>query len=277
VIALQLVCLGIVATYVAIRARPAEGRGQALARLALLAVTGWIGEDSVIRAYGFYAYSPDWSCFLDRTPLLIILIWPAVIDSAHLLARRLLCGRAARAARPHAVAALAGAIVLSDAALIEPIAVHAHLWSWTTGGIFLVPPIGIVGWAFFAAAAVFTFEWVGEGSVGRSVLVLAVAPVATHAALVASWWLGFKWLPGAPGMWVVAVVAWCLSLPIAGFALAKSIGRRVPRVDLAARAPGAAFFFALLVLTARDQVELVVYAFAFALPYFALLARPFAA
>jgi len=169
VIALQLVCLAIVVAYVAIRASRAEGRGQAMTRLALLAVTGWIGEDSVIRAYGFYGYSRDWFCFLDRTPLLIVLIWPAVIDSAHLLARRLLQLQQVGwpAARPGRIAILAGAIVLSDAALIEPIAVHAGLWSWTTGGIFLVPPIGIVGWAFFAAAAVATFEWLDATSAGR--------------------------------------------------------------------------------------------------------------
>jgi hypothetical protein len=270
VIALQLVCLAIVAGYVAIRARRAEGRAAALTRLALLAVTGWVGEDSVIRAYGFYGYSPGWSCFIDRTPLMVILIWPAVIDSAHLLARRLV------PRQPAAVAAVAGAIVLSDAALIEPIAVHARLWSWSSGGIFDVPPIGIVGWAFFAAAAVATFETLdaAKARIPASAVVLVAAPAATHVALVGSWWMLFRWLPGVPSLWAVAIAAWALLLPIAAVAWATAAGRRVPKIDLAARAPGAVFFFALLALTARDRGELVVYALAFALPYVALLARP---
>jgi hypothetical protein len=265
---LQLVCIAIVVAYVAIRARPREGRAAVLMRLALLAVAGWIGEDSVIRAYGFYGYSKDWWCFLDQTPLLIVLIWPAVIDSAHLLARRLLQRGPPGTAHSLRVALLAGAVVLSDAALIEPIAVHARLWSWTSGGIFEVPPIGIVGWAFFAAAAVATFELVPRGP-----LVVVVAPLATHVLLVASWWMLFRWLPGVPGLWAVVVAAWVLLSPVAAFAWATGVGRRLPLVDLLARAPGAAFFFVLLALTARDLVPLVLYAVAFALPYLALLAR----
>ena len=121
-----------------------------------------------------------------------------------------------------------------------------------------------------------TFEALGASGrgVAKSALVLIVAPAATHAALIASWWLLFKWLPGVPGLWTVALAAWALLLPLAALALATGIGRRVPRVDLAARAPGAIFFFVLLALTAKGQLELIAYALAFALPYLALLAPP---
>ena len=53
------------------------------------------------------------------------------------------------------VALLGAAIVLADASLIEPIAVRAGLWRWTEPGLFAVPLVGIVGWAFFAWAAAF--------------------------------------------------------------------------------------------------------------------------
>lgn len=280
-ILLQLVCVVIVVSYVAIRASRAEDKALALSRLAILAVTGWIGEDGVIRAYGFYGYSRGWSFFLDRTPLLIVLIWPAVIDSAHLLARRLV-----PRGTPLVIAAVAGVIVLSDASLIEPIAVHAGLWSWVRSGIFDVPPVGIVGWAYFAAAAVGTFEVIdarrareasSARSAGRgglaSLVVLLVAPAATHVALVGSWWLLFKWFPGDAAPWTVAVASWAVLTPVALTAWAKRAGQRVPLAELMARAPGAVFFFVLLAASARDDGPLLVYAIAFALPYFALLAH----
>src|SRR3954465_1154321 len=78
----ELTCAAIVALYVA-------ARRDAIPTLALLAVAGFVGEDSVIRAYGFYFYSPRWPLFLDRVPLLIVLIWPVVIHSAWRLGRAL--------------------------------------------------------------------------------------------------------------------------------------------------------------------------------------------
>ena len=71
-LALELCCAAIVAVYVIVRR-------DAMLALALLAVAGFLGEDSVIRAYGFYYYSPRWHLFLDRVPLMIVLIWPIVI------------------------------------------------------------------------------------------------------------------------------------------------------------------------------------------------------
>src|SRR5439155_24844517 len=114
-------------------------------RLALLVVASWIGEDSVIRVYGFYHYARGWALFVDQVPLAIVVIWPVVIDSAWGLARCLAAGARAQAL-------LAAAFVLADASLIEPIAVRAGLWRWTEPGLFAVPPVGILGWALFAGA-----------------------------------------------------------------------------------------------------------------------------
>ena len=120
-LALELACAAIVAVYVV-------ARREALPTLALLAVAGFLGEDSVIRAYGFYFYSPRWHLFLDRVPLMIV---------AHLADRDplgLVAG-APPGAAPSALAPLIGAgIVLADASLIEPIAVHAGLWTLDRAG-----------------------------------------------------------------------------------------------------------------------------------------------
>ena len=74
-LALELSCAAIVAVYVG-------ARRDAIPQLVLLAVAGFLGEDSVIRAYGFYFYNPRWHLFLDRVPLMIVVIWPIVIHSA---------------------------------------------------------------------------------------------------------------------------------------------------------------------------------------------------
>ena len=251
-LALELVCAAIVATYVV-------ARRDALPELLLFAVAGFVGEDSVIRAYGFYYYSPRWHLFLDRVPLLIVCIWPIVIHSAWSLARRL-------SPRAAWVPLVGGAIVLADASMIEPIAVHAGLWTWTAPGIFAVPPIGIIGWAYFAGAAMACLER------ERAALAVVVAPLATHVMLVASWWAAFKWLSRPLPAWPFVVAAWVVlgALAVAALRLHAS-GDRKMRKDLLLRGPGAAFFFVLLILYGRDLPALCLYSAAFAPPYLALL------
>jgi carotenoid biosynthesis protein len=252
-IALELACAAIVAIYVFAR------RG-ALPELGLLAVAGFLGEDSVIRAYGFYSYSPRWHLFIDRVPLMIALIWPIVIHSAWSLGRRF--------SPAGGWAPLIGAgIVLADASLIEPIAVHAGLWTWTEPGLFAVPPIGIVGWAFFAGAAMVCLER------ARPVAAVIFAPLVTHVLLVASWWLVFKWLSRPLPAWPFVAGAWLVlgALALAAARLRPGRGQPAFRKDLLLRGPGAAFFFVLLVLHARDLPSLCVYSVAFAPPYLALL------
>jgi hypothetical protein len=259
--ALQTACAVIVAIYLAVRLRRAPRPAAVLARLLALAVAGWVAEDSVIRAYGFYHYAPGWSVFLDRVPLFIVLIWPVVIDSAGQLARRFGGG---------ASLALAASLVLADAALIEPIAVRAGLWSWTEPGLFAVPPIGILGWACFAGAALWVLER-APGLLGRAAVVV-VAPLATHLLLLASWWGALRWLNGT----VPAPIGVALAWGGAGFlsALSWRIRRqqKVPRFELAVRAPGAALFFVLLALYGRQSVTLVAWSLAFVPPWLALVA-----
>ncbi|MBI4701934.1 MAG: carotenoid biosynthesis protein [Deltaproteobacteria bacterium] len=255
------------------------------AAILVLAVASWLAEDTVIRAYGFYQYSPRWSLFVDRVPLTIALVWPVVIHSAWDLARGLVPGRAARAA------AVGGALVLADAALIEPVSVAAGLWSWNEPGIFRVPPIGIVGWAYFALAAMAVLGWAEHRerranpftafacqqrrlaeSAAIAALLLLLPPAASHLLLVASWWAGFKWVSDTVPPWPVVAALWALSLALSAAALRSPAGRRLARVDLMARVPAAVFFFVLLALHGRSQPALVAYALAFAPPYLALTA-----
>jgi hypothetical protein len=266
---IEAACAAIVALYVAVRlGAPGAKPVPLVARLSCLACAAWLGEDTVIRAYGFYGYAAGWSVFLDRVPLLIVVIWPVVIDSAHALARCFVKG----AGR---VALVGGLIVLADASLIEPIAVRAGLWSWSAENarsVFDVPVIGVLGWAYFAAAAIFALEWVrarGPGPEGDAIVV-PVAPAVAHGVLVATWWAAFRWLPEGHLVWTIPVAAWALAVPVTLAAWRRRAD--VPVRTVMARAPGAAFFFALLATAARGRADLVVYALAFAPAYLALLA-----
>lgn len=270
--ALQWVCAAIVAIYLAVRAQRDKTPAALFGRFVLLAVAGWIGEDTCIRAYGLYAYERDWWLFLDRVPLMIVVIWPVVIDSAHLLARRVLGERAG----PGAVALTAAAFVLADASLIEPVSVRAGLWRWTEPGLFAVPLIGIAGWAYFAGACVAVFEHNARRRPAfvADIALIPIAPLLTHALLLASWWSALRWVKGTVPGWVAALAAWCALVPLAAIAWRRGTRRRVPAPDILVRLPGALFFFALLAMHGRNEHALVVYALSFAPPYLALVPWP---
>ncbi|MDB4970949.1 MAG: hypothetical protein JWN44_6638 [Myxococcales bacterium] len=248
---LELSCAAIVALYAALRR-------DALPSLLLLALAGFVGEDSVIRAYGFYFYSPAWHLFVDRVPLLIILIWPVVIHSAW---------RLGHAIAPARASLLGAAIVLADASLIEPIAVHARLWTWTEPGLFAVPPIGIFGWAYFAGVAMVCLERV------RATAAIVVAPFVTHGLLLASWWIVFRPLSRTLPPWPFVAAIWAVGAWVGIVIFRHRVSRRVPTPDLLLRAPGALFFFALLGIYGRDLPSLCVWSLAFAPPYIALFIR----
>ena len=262
-IALELVCLAIVVLYVAARFVRASDRGERMAfgaRFAMLVLASFAGEDTVIRAYGYYAYASGWSARLDHVPVVIVLVWPVVIDSAAMLARAM-AGAGASTLR---VATLGAVIVLADASLIEPIAVRAGLWRWTEPGLFDVPLVGIVGWAFFAWAAILVLEH-AVWRAGAFALVV-VAPLATHALILASWWSVFRWTQGARSGTTAAALVWVLSLAMA-IRIARARGSvRVPISELLLRLPGASFFFVLLATSSPDPA-LVAFAIAFAPPY----------
>lgn len=269
-VVLQIACLAIVLVFLLFRSR-LEARPIALfRRLFVLALAAWIGEDTCIRAYGFYEYSAGWWLFLDKVPLHIVLIWPIVIQSARDLGTCLWRGR--ERPSPIKVSATVFALVLADASLIEPIAVKASLWRWTEPGLFDVPPIGILGWAYFAALAVLIFEesaW--RHRPWLEALALTVAPVGAHLCLIASWWAFFRWVNVTIPPWIPVLGAWTASMLTVSSALKSSTRRRVPPILLWIRVPAALFFFILLALHGRKDTHLVLYALAFAPPYLSIL------
>lgn len=271
---LQLSCAAILALFVVVRVTRDPDPARVLRRLALLAVASWIGEESCIHLYGYYFYSPSWSLHVDRVPLLIPLIWPVVILSAYDLAGFI--SRADdRPPRPFIVPLLGAAVVLADASLIEPIAVASGLWTWTQPGLFAVPLIGIVGWSFFAGAAIAVFDRADRlipPQPLHEALVLIVAPAATHVLILTMWWGLFRWTQGHVAPWPVVAIAWTLSLALAVQAFRTGVRGRIPAVFMWLRVPAAGFFFALLALHGRSLAPLIAYALAFAPPYLAMTA-----
>jgi hypothetical protein len=270
----EIAALAIVALFVTVRARAAREERPAvvLARLGVLAVASLLAEGSMVRLYGFYHYDPGWSLFVDRVPLGIGLIWPVVIHSAWDLARSLRPGGARGA-----VALVGAGIVLGDAALIEPIAVASGLWRWTEPGIFEVPPIGVLGWAYWAGLCIAVLEHTRAGGAPTpprlarsSALLLLVALPGTHLALLASWWGALRWLHGQLPAAGALAVAWCASATLAGLALARGTRRRIPLEHMLLRVPAAAYFFFLLAAEVRSA-PLTAYALAFVPAYLALV------
>lgn len=257
-----LACALIVALYVALRlARAADSRAVA-GKLALVAAAAFVGEDTMVRFYGHYGYGAALGPVLDRVPVLVPLIWAVVIDSASELAALI---------APRRRALAAAAIVLCDASLIEPVAVRAGLWSWVEGGLFDVPFVGLFGWAIFTAAVVTVAEHpMRRGAPGVVALVLVPAAF-THAGILASWWCAFRWLRGEVNPWIGVAVVWALLPLVAASLWKRTLRKRVPRIAMLVRVPGALFFYVLLVLHARHDLALVAYCVAFAWPYLALV------
>jgi hypothetical protein len=157
---------------------------------------------------------------------------------------------------------------------MEPIAVRAGLWTWFEPGFFGVPPIAVLGWGYFAFTCMAIFERADTGRRGRGaaeLLVLPLAPLSTHGALLASWWGALRWvnLPLPP--WAATALAWGLGLILSARALRTRAASRVPLWAMATRIPAAAFFFGLLALPGRRDPWLVAYALAFAPPYLSLI------
>ena len=268
-IALELGCVAILALYLGVRTRRDAAPRRFLWRLLVLMAASFAGEDTVIRAYGFYTYSPRWSLFIDRVPLMIITIWPVVISSAWDLVRHLRRDRGSVAALAVAV----GLLVWADASLIEPIAVRSGLWWWHQPGLFRVPPVGILGWGFFAGLCIAVLE--SNRRAARSPLadlrVLLVAPLGTHALLLGSWWGLLRWVSLPVPTWPAVGLAWAVALALTALALRRGGWTRVPLAELLLRVPAAGFFFVLLALNSTGAA-LPAYAVAVAPPYLTLTA-----
>lgn len=259
-------CLAIVLFSLLMRARQSPDPRRFLWRYLLLAAAAWLGEDSCIRLYDFYEYSPEWSLFIDHVPIMILLIWPIVILSAADLALAL------GARRAGFLGLLAGAFVLADAAFIEPISVSVDFWFWKSPGLFGVPPIGVLGWAYFSGIALAILRDQDDKGWPWDAVVLLVAPVGTHLLLLLSWWLVFKWIsapiPVQPALWFSYTVSLVASVGL--WVMAR---RSAPRaMTLWMRVPAALFFLGLLLSVQETPMSLWIYAGAFVFPYSLLTA-----
>ena len=252
----ELACLGIVALTLVVMAR---GRrpDELLASYATIALAAWAGEETCIRFYGFYAYTPAWHAFVLDVPLLVPLIWPLVVLSAIDVTRALLPATACSTTR----AALTGAIVAFDASLVEVVAVRAGFWSWAEPGHLGVPLVGVLGWGFFACGIAL------RGAAPRATTIGA-ALFLTHALVLASWWLFFRWTArgdlGAAGF----VPFGALSIAGVVFAVrARAAGRVLDPSVWGPRVLAASLFFVLLVLTAPRSTALWTQVALVAAPY----------
>ncbi len=239
-----------------------------LLRIVLVSAAAWMAEEGCILMYEFYGYSSKWNFSLDHIPLLVIVAWPVVIHSAWDLASQML-GSGHRL-----VPLAAGGIVLTDATLIETVAVRCGLWSWNEPGIFHVPPIGVLGWAYFAFLCILLFEERRRRNATNrfSLLILALPVIGTHLLLLITWWGALRWVNIPVGPRLAAGSAWALSLLLVYAILRNRTGTRVERKTLFLRLPAALFIYTLLALNASGSALLVVFAVAFAPPYLTLIA-----
>jgi hypothetical protein len=240
----------------------AMGRSRGAAALlrdyVALAVAAWVGEDTCIGVYGFYAYAPEWHLRVHHVPVLVPLIWPLVILSARDVTAAFFPGL--RLARPLAVAVL----VAFDASLVEVVAVRAGLWSWAEGGHLGVPVIGILGWGYFALGADLALAR------RQPLLAIALGPLVAHALIIASWWGLFRWVVrGALGTASVVGVAAVGLLAVAIAGVTRRRGAAIPLAIAAPRMIAAALFVALLVCSAPADTPLWMHAVAIAVPYLA--------
>ncbi|MFO0685962.1 MAG: hypothetical protein U0234_28135 [Sandaracinus sp.] len=256
----EIACVVLVAVTLAAMAKGRDARSL-LGDYVLLALAGWIGEESAITAYRYYSYASAWDARVVDVPILVPAIWPLVILSARDVATGLF--PSARGVRH---AAIVGAVVVVDASLVEVLAVRAGLWSWAEGGHLGVPVLGILGWGFFAFGADL---WLGRDPKGLArAAVIAVAPLVAHGLIVVSWWALLKWaLRGALGdASMVALVALGVGLALV-VVRTRRAGGAIPFAVAWPRIFAALLFFALLLTTAPSDVRLWIHVACVAIPY----------
>jgi hypothetical protein len=268
---LELIIISITVLYVVMYTVHRPDGGHFLVWIVLVAASAWLTEETCIRLYDFYGYSQSWRIVLSHIPLMVIVVWPAIIHSAWDLASQLL-GYGHRFVVP-----AAGGIVLADAAFIETVSVHSGLWAWQEPGIFNVPLIGILGWACFAFVCVFLYEtgrrrnhpwWFG-------LLVFVLPVVGTHLFLLMSWWGIFRWINHTIEARFAAATAWIISIGLVFVFFRFRTGRHVEKKTLLLRLLAALFFFTLLVIHVDRSVYFILFVVAFAPPYLTLMAQQY--
>jgi len=262
----ELSCYLIVAAYLMWQWRRGEG-GALFVRFGAVTLGAWLTENSCIHLYDFYHYSSDWLLMIDRVPFAVVVVWPVVIDSAARLARQV---GGESALTPW----LAGAIVFTDASLIEPVAVWSNLWQWTEPGFLSVPPIGITGWAIFAALFLQGEALLRARPAIRYGVSIVAALGGTHLALLLLWWGALRWVNlsfTSEATWAAIGLAWLIALAIALRLLRRSFGDTAGALPdlttLLQRLPGALFFFVLLAVGDNPPAALLALVGAIALPY----------
>lgn len=286
----QLACTAVLAfAYAFLFAKTPREKRRALAiEAVLIAVTSWLGEETSILRYRFYAYPDTWWLKLDEVPLLVVAIWPMVVLSSRQIVDTLF---PTLITRPLARAAVVGLAVVIDASLVETIAVASDLWHWVEGGYLGAPLIGLIGWGANAFAITLATTWPPlattlNGPLSRlprplgCALTPLVATAITHLVLVVAWWVFFRHvLRDTLPSWTLAVT---LTLAIGG---TLALYRRAPRIPLTLAIPRIAatsVFVALLAFHIPSHVAsdphaaalplLVGHFAAIALPYLALMA-----
>ena len=269
---MEFISFFIVIVYALHRIMGFPERKQTLIRYVLIASAGWCAEESCVRLYGLYSYSPVWRLTLFDVPMLVMLVWPAVIRSAWDLATQLAAEKVKR------VPVIAAGIVWTDACLIEPVAVNAGLWHWNRPGIFDVPLIGLFGWACFAYLCIQTLLIVDRKQVSGSLLAAAavVLPVlGVHLSLLGAWWGLFRWTATPLDPMMVAATAWGISLSLSVVMFRSDLAFRIEKTTLLSRMPAAAFILGLAGGSAGTDWSLSIYAAAFLLPYLTIMAKQF--
>lgn len=240
--------------------------GSFFLKFTAISIASWIAEETSIRAYYFYQYSPDWNLFLGHVPILVILIWPLVIHSGWELATRLM-GEGKR--HVHLAAAL---IILIDASLVETISVKAGFWSWNAPGIFGVPLIGIFGWVYFSilSTLILRLKRVRKAGIVRIFFMLIFTACGTHVLIVATWWLIFRWILFPLNPVFIAAMAWLISISVIYFIHQKNLGINMDGKTIIMRVPPVLLFFIVYLKGSTDAFH-TAYAAAFCITYLFLI------
>ena len=221
-----------------------------LAEYAVLAAAAWLGEETCVGLYRFYAYSDAWHGRVHLVPVLVPLIWPLVILSARDVSRALW---------PTVGPWAAACLVAFDASLVEVLAVRAHLWHWAEPGHLGVPVLGILGWAYFAFGAL---------APRRRALAVVTGPLAAHALILLSWWGCFRWaLRGELGHGGFVILGAATLAFVAGASRARGRGAMMTPAVWIPRVLASLLFLALLVCTAPGDPWLWLHAAMIAAPY----------